>query len=529
MIFSSYRSRLTFYSLLLITFLTGTLVYSYKYIHQVMLDEADEHLTRLKQLLNSHLKTERNELQRYATLVAHDLRLQEYLYVVTGIGGDSEPLGKLYDREFGWLPIDRKMILDGTNRALTGKQHDDLADAIKFYFTTNQKGIFYFQGKKGMELVAVAPVEYRTNYLGRVVVTRLINQEWLNTNKAITGGEFFLVANDNTILKTTLQNVGKVNKLKLNHNNNRIEINSNTYRIHEIKLPGNNTEKPELWFGLSEDEIITKLDKHREFMFVIIGIGMIGIMLITFVIVRSITKPLNKLMHVTRDVAAGDFPVLDVKDVQNEFDELSNNFAVMIQGLRSKQQEIERTHEQLEQSAITDSLTGLYNRRYLMEIYPKLLAQADREALSVYATLMDLDHFKKINDSYGHIAGDQCLIAFADQLKNESRASDYLFRIGGEEFLVLSIHKNIMDAVNFADKLRLHVANKPVHYDDRLITMTLSGGVCCAKQGNSPDSSLKELLSCADIALYKAKHAGRNRVCLSNPQDSSEIIHHSTS
>ena len=146
----------------------------------------------------------------------------------------------------------------------------------------------------------------------------------------------------------------------------------------------------------------------------------------------------------------------------------------------------------------------------------KLIAQGSRENLLVYATLLDLDHFKKINDTYGHLAGDQCLVSFADLFKHTSRASDYLFRIGGEEFLILSIHKNIMDAVNFADKLRASVEKTSVRFEEHLIKMTVSGGVSCAVEENNTETTLKQMLANADVALYKAKHSGRNRVCLMN-------------
>ena len=125
MLFRSYRAKLVVYMVLLIIFLSVTLGYSYRYVQQVFLDEVDSHLLRLQQLLDGHLKAERNELQRYAAIVAQDLRLKEYMYVITGIGGDSEPLNKLYEREFGWLPIDRRMIMTHDNQILVGTGHAD--------------------------------------------------------------------------------------------------------------------------------------------------------------------------------------------------------------------------------------------------------------------------------------------------------------------------------------------------------------------------------------------------------------------
>ena len=197
MFYKSYRAKLLVYMVMLIVFLSVTLGYSYQYVQQVFLGEADNHLLRLKQLLNGHLNAEREELQRYATIVAQDLRLREYMYVITGIGGDSEPLIKLYEREFGWLPIDRKIILTHDGQVLVGEQHTDLIDAIQKYSDTTGKGIFYFQGKSGLEVVASSTIKYRDNVLGRVAVSRLLSQSWLENNKQITEGEFFLIKNEN--------------------------------------------------------------------------------------------------------------------------------------------------------------------------------------------------------------------------------------------------------------------------------------------------------------------------------------------
>ena len=520
MLFRTYHARLVVYILLLILFLSITLVYSYRYVHQVILDEADNHLVRLKQLLNGHLNAERNELQRYATIVTQDLRLKEYMYVVTGIGGDSDPLETLYEREFGWLPIDRKIILANDNRVLVGEQYDDLVSAVQQYASTRAKGIFYYQGKTGLELVAVATIQYRDNVMGRVAVSRHLNQEWLENNKQITEGEFFLIANDK-IINTTLDSVSNS---QFDLKNNKLTADSVIYRTYQIDLPGNNTEKPSLWFGLSENVIIAKLEKHRRFMLGLVAVGIIAILLLGLFITRSFNRPLKQIMQLTHQVVAGRIPALDKHKVRNEIDELRNHFADMLKALREQQKEIEVTQFKLEQSAITDSLTGLYNRRYLKEIFPKLLAQAGREKLCVYATLLDLDYFKKINDNYGHIAGDYCLSYFSLQLKKESRISDYLFRLGGEEFLILSVHKNIMEARGFAEKIRSRVASKPVQYMGQSIDMTVSAGVSCTREGGTTaETTLEKMLSQADVALYKAKKTGRNRVCMANTPTEADV------
>jgi len=366
-----------------------------------------------------------------------------------------------------------------------------------------------------MEMVAVAPIQYRDNTLGRVAVSRLLNNEWLANNRRITHGEFFFIKNAR-ILRTTIKSFQQT---QFEPKENRLTVDSIPYRIYQIELPGINTQKPSLWFGLSENEILAKLEIHRSFILTQLGAGMIAVLLLGLVIIRNFSGPLNKLIHLTRQVASGQLPALSKLKVTNEFDELSNHFADMLNALRAQQEQIESTQHKLEQSAITDSLTGLYNRRYMQEVFPKLLGRSEREGSSIYAILLDLDNFKKINDTFGHMAGDQCLVAFADIMNQESRTSDYLFRLGGEEFLVLSVHNNILEAASFADKLRIAVENRPVLFNDQLINITVSGGVSPAKLSGSAESVLEYMLSCADIALYKAKKAGRNRIHMSNMPD----------
>ena len=512
MFYKSYRAKLLVYMVMLIVFLSVTLGYSYQYVQQVFLSEADNHLLRLKQLLNGHLNAEREELQRYATIVAQDLRLREYMYVITGIGGDSEPLIKLYEREFGWLPIDRKIIMTNDGQALVGEQHTDLIDAIQKYTDTSGKGIFYFQGHSGLEVVASSPIKYRDNVLGQVAVSRLLSKSWLENNKQITEGEFFLIGK-HAILDSTLPATNDTG-LELEHN--KLITNSVAYRVYQIDLPGHNTDKPGLWFGLSENEIITKLEKHRQFMLGLLGTGIVGVLFLGLLIIRNFSRPLNQIMQITRQVAVGELPALEKHKVKNEFDELANHFADMIIALRQQQDEIEETHRILEKSAITDTLTGLHNRRYLQEIFPKLLARTQREGQLVYAILLDLDHFKKINDTFGHMAGDQCLISFAEQLRLESRSSDYLFRIGGEEFLILSVHNDVTEASNFAEKIRLKVEEKRIRHENNLINLTVSGGISCASASGDAENILADMLSQADVALYDAKRSGRNRIYISD-------------
>jgi diguanylate cyclase (GGDEF)-like protein len=509
-LFRSYRARLVIYMAMLIVFLSATFIYSYTYIQRVMLDESDNHLVRLKQLLNGHLKSEQSQLERYATIVAQDLRIKEYMYVITGIGGSSKPLTKLYEREFGWLPIDRRIILSRSRQILVGQQHKDLAEAIQKYTDISSNTTFYYQGKTGLEMIAVTPIKYLDSTLGFVAVTRLLDRAWLEKHKRITEGEFFLIKN-NRVLLTTLQNYRNI---KFNLSKNNLVADSVAYRIYQIDLPGISSDKAELWFGSSENEIIAKLDKHRSTMLGLLGTGIIGVLVLGLLIIRNFSRPLKAITDITRQVVAGELPYLEKYKATNEFEELSNNFADMLKALREQQKEIEETHRSLEKSAITDSLTGFYNRRYMHEVFPKLYATAERGGQNLFAIILDLDYFKKINDSYGHIAGDQCLTSFSGILHQATRASDHLFRLGGEEFLILSLHNDIIEAAKFADKIRIIVEKTPVVYSNLIIKLTISGGISRMIHGTTAEHALKDLLTRADAALYDAKNSGRNRICI---------------
>jgi diguanylate cyclase (GGDEF)-like protein len=231
-------------------------------------------------------------------------------------------------------------------------------------------------------------------------------------------------------------------------------------------------------------------------------------------IARNFNRPLNQLIQITEAVAQGALPVMHKSIETNEIDTLANRFSEMLQSLREKQEEIDQVHKQLEESAIVDSLTGLYNRRYLKQMFPKLLAQAKRDRHTLSGLMLDLDHFKKINDNHGHLVGDACLIHLASILKESCRASDYVFRVGGEEFLILSLGDSQKSSKLLAEKINDSLSKKPFKSEQTIITMTASIGVSHANNNLAAESSLTNLLFHADKALYSAKRTGRNRVVI---------------
>jgi diguanylate cyclase (GGDEF)-like protein len=161
--------------------------------------------------------------------------------------------------------------------------------------------------------------------------------------------------------------------------------------------------------------------------------------------------------------------------------------------------------EQVRELAFIDSLTGIMNRRHLLEILPQELAKAKPIAIIAF----DIDLFKAINDTYGHFAGDLVLRFVADRAKECLRKTDFLARYGGDEFVILLPHTRLQSARDIAERIRLNIERSPVKIQDLSVYCTVSVGIAPVARDGNPNS----LMIRADQALYAAKHGGRNLVC----------------
>ncbi|HYZ57678.1 MAG TPA: GGDEF domain-containing protein [Streptosporangiaceae bacterium] len=177
-------------------------------------------------------------------------------------------------------------------------------------------------------------------------------------------------------------------------------------------------------------------------------------------------------------------------------------------------------HAQLVTEARTDAKTGLLNAAAWQGESATELSRAKRHWPVASVAIIDIDHFKAVNDTYGHLAGDQVLRVIADRFTAQLRDGDLIGRFGGEEFAVLLPHTAAAEAARVAERLRAHIADEPVAVGDGrsdgiLIGVTVSVGV--AELGDATQD-LVELLAAADAALYAAKSAGRNRICVGTPE-----------
>jgi diguanylate cyclase (GGDEF)-like protein len=174
------------------------------------------------------------------------------------------------------------------------------------------------------------------------------------------------------------------------------------------------------------------------------------------------------------------------------------------------QREIEVKNALLQELALTDALTSLPNRRAIEEWAARQLSGAARHSFSFWVALADLDHFKAINDTHGHDAGDTVLKVFSQILKTNSRRSDICGRIGGEEFLLVLTYATEKGAKDVIDRVRAELAATKFKFDGNSLTVTASFGLAGFVGAQAPD--FNRLVAQADTALYSAKRRGRNRV-----------------
>jgi len=515
---ATFRSRLIFYILLVSLFLGLFLGLSFWHTQNILLGEAKQQLQRTSNLLDTYLTAERLELERYAGIVRDNLRIQEYMYVIVEIGAEHKPLNKLYAQQFGWLPIDNRVLINTNRKIISGNAGEPIINMVELSTKPQSVKLQYIQTPQGVELVANAPVYYLEKLLGHIILSRTYDTDKLRELEEISKGRIF-ITNKN---KVTLSTIPSMNAQLLNDNTVSLSFMNDIFMLNRIAVSDTLSKDIGFYFGVSESRLLDNIGDFSRLILFIVVFGIAGVLFLGILFLRDFDKPIKKLLAMTDAVSKGNLPVISKITPRNEIDFLINHFSDMIHGLREKQTLISKTQKELETLTITDSLTELYNRRHLVEVFPKLQAQAQRDRSPLAAIIIDIDHFKNINDEYGHLAGDQCLVEFSALLRSHSRTNDYLFRLGGEEFLIITLGETTEGVNAVAEKVRTATEQTPIHYRNVHIHMTISCGICVEYPSADKEESLNSLLLHSDNALYLAKQTGRNKVIVHIHEDDHE-------
>ena len=309
--------------------------------------------------------------------------------------------------------------------------------------------------------------------------------------------------------------VNTINRLiKQDLSQNSVMINGKKYLLFLEEVKKTN------WYVISfieEDKVLENV-KNLEQEYKIVGYLVVGFIFIFYILffiflskkakefVTQIVEPLKNMILVTKNIGENNSISFDKQSNIIELDELNKNFVQLISELDSKTKKLIDEEAQIiyqRKLAVTDSLTGCYNRRFLEEFSNEYLKTVKRENYSLSLMMIDIDDFKKINDSCGHDIGDKVLVDFSKMVRDCIRANDMFVRLGGDEFLILLLHTNIENSSVVAQK----ILDKVKDYDEKC-KFTVSIGI---SQIQETDNNINEMMKRADISLYKAKNEGKNK------------------
>ena len=216
-------------------------------------------------------------------------------------------------------------------------------------------------------------------------------------------------------------------------------------------------------------------------------------------------KNSGEIPLISQALKIGNMQLLIIRSISNEYEEKAR----ILNNLRT--QVIERRHisgelEFFKARSNFDPLTKVYNRNMFEEVVQQHVSSVGKRALDLALLMLDIDNFKQVNDTYGHLKGDQVLVELASILKASIREDDFLIRYGGEEFCVLAHNSTLSQSIYFANKLRLCIEKHDFGTKEKI---TISIGVSMHCSGDN----VHKFVHRADTALYQAKRTGKNRVC----------------
>ncbi len=384
------------------------------------------------------------------------------------------------------------------------------------------------------------PVQYQRPK-GVLVLTYPITREVLSKIADVQQRKILLLDNNYEIIGGNfyMENKISLEKYKDNINNSKIaKVKIDNEMVYANFLPiVDRTNNIIAYVGaLKSSEAIDNLENSIKILLSLVIIGLIILLAgASWIMTQNIMNPIDRLIKGIKRVEKGEYIPLKDQELSREFEILRNNFNSMIEKISENFMEIKQRDEKLThinkelksiimekekayKLSITDGLTKLYNHRYFQEEMTSALFDMKKINKPLSMILLDIDFFKKFNDTYGHQVGDETLIRVAGYLTLTARKNDIVARYGGEEFAVILPGTNLKEAYIVAERMRNYIEID----SKKNIPITVSMGVACFPE--SFDRNVSEnineiknsLINKADIALYYSKKKGRNKSSLYN-------------
>lgn len=423
-----------------------------------------------------------NRLNKTLTLIQRDLDILTNAYeVVEAVKYNDNDVLSIWGKKF--LSTNDKIIFIDIHGVIISRAHDEFkfGDTLEPEFLNALQDNEYYSALKSIDdtqlaLLKAKPIkQYGELVVGYIIIAKNLNSAFINE---ITKGTNYTITTSN---KETLFPI---------HLNN-ITYNEGTLGFELI----NNTQEKDL------ESIKTNILFYT--------------LLLISVLIISLYQVIKKHLIAYSDFAQIVEHFTDDKITIKELIKQSDSFtkkhrkheiSAISNTVHTMAKQIDKTQSNLELLSQTDALTNISNRRKLNNILNDLTRQALRYHTHFSIMIIDIDHFKNINDEFGHQAGDEVLKKLANELSSHIRESDYFGRYGGEEFVIICPNSTSIDTILLAEKLRASTQNTKFCND---INVTISIGVA---EFNEHSLSLEELIRQADKNLYKAKRMGRNQV-----------------
>lgn len=266
--------------------------------------------------------------------------------------------------------------------------------------------------------------------------------------------------------------------------------------------------------AIAHKNIKTVVKQQLSFILLVLLLGIVCLVFGAIKLINIFKISHAEIKKAFQDNYSGDFKEITLSNHYEEFDSIALEFNKMLNKLNDTSVSLEERTQLLEQLSNSDPLTEVANRRHLFKKGAIEFSRAKRNNSMLTVVLLDCDHFKKINDQYGHLFGDEVLKHICKLCQQEIRAVDCLARFGGEEFVIILPECDLDGGIELAKRIQHALNEKPLAFENDNVLVTLSVGICAL---DNEFNSFEELMNCADHAMYQAKKNGRNRIEICQP------------